>query len=47
VGILATAKRLVPPEAAEGFAAAYEVRATPEGGFEVRARPDLAGAATP
>lgn len=45
VGILATAKRLAPPDPAEGFAAAYEVHATPEGGFEVRPRPDLAGAA--
>ena len=41
-GILAAAKRLVPPDASEGFAAAYEVLATPEGAFEVRARPDLA-----
>lgn len=42
VGILATAKRLAPPDAAEGFAAAYEVRPTPEGAFEVRGRPELA-----
>jgi predicted kinase len=41
VAVLATAKRLAPPDAAEGFAAAFEVRATPEGGFEIAARPDL------
>lgn len=44
VGVLATARRLAPPDAAEGFAAAYEVRATAEAAFEIRARPDLAGA---
>jgi predicted kinase len=43
-GVLATARRLVPPDASEGFAAAYEVRATAEGAFEVRARPELAAA---
>jgi predicted kinase len=40
-GVLATAMRLAPPEAAEGFAAVYEVRATAEGGFEITARADL------
>jgi predicted kinase len=39
-GVLAAAKRLVPPDAAEGFADAFEVLAL-EGAFEVRARPDL------
>jgi predicted kinase len=42
VAVLATARRLAAPDAGEGFAAAYEVRATAEGGFEVRPRPDLA-----
>lgn len=42
VAIHATRKRLVPPERREGFAAAYEVSATPEGGFSVAPRPDLA-----
>jgi predicted kinase len=41
VAVLATAKRLAPPDAAEGFAAAYEVRPAPGGGFEIAARPDL------
>lgn len=41
VGVLATAKRLAPPDVAEGFAAVYDVRVTPEGAFEVTARPDL------
>ena len=41
VGIYATAKRLALPDATEGFAAAYEVRATAEGAFEIRSRPDL------
>ena len=31
----------VPPDASEGFDAAYEVVATPEGGFAVTPRPDL------
>jgi predicted kinase len=44
VAVLATAKRLLAPDAGEGFVAAYEVRATPEGGFEISARPDLAAA---
>lgn len=44
VGILATAKRFATPDASEGFAAVWEVRATPEGAFEVRPRPDLAAA---
>ena len=42
VAVLATAKRLEPPEPAEGFAAVYEVRATADGAFEVTPRPDLA-----
>jgi predicted kinase len=47
VGVLATARRLAAPDAAEGFTAAFEVRVTPEGGFEVRARPELAAAPAP
>lgn len=43
VAIHATARRLAPPARSEGFAAVYEVLATPEGGFTVAARPDLAG----
>jgi predicted kinase len=39
--VLATAKRLSAPDATEGFAAAYEVRPTPAGGFEIAPRPDL------
>ncbi|WP_243336558.1 AAA family ATPase [Anaeromyxobacter soli] len=42
VAIFATARRLEAPEPAEGFAAAYEVRAAPEGAFLVVARPELA-----
>jgi predicted kinase len=42
VAIHATRKRLAPPDRAEGFAAVYEVSATPEGGFTVVPRPDLA-----
>ena len=42
VAIHATRKRLEPPDAAEGFEAVYEVTATGEGGFTVRARPELA-----
>lgn len=41
VGVLATAKRFAPPDAAEGFSAAYEVRAAPEAAFEIHARPEL------
>ena len=41
VAILATRKRLEEPDAAEGFEAAFEVVATPEGGFAVTPRPDL------
>ena len=41
VAVLATRKRLEPPDASEGFDAAYEVVATPEGGFAVAPRPDL------
>jgi predicted kinase len=47
VAVLATAKRLAAPDAAEGFAAVFEVRPTPEGGFEVTARPDLRTPAAP
>lgn len=43
VAIFATAKRLAPPEPAEGFAAVYEVMAAPEGAFVVTARPELGG----
>jgi predicted kinase len=42
VAIFASRKRLVPPEVSEGFAAAFEVTPTPEGGFVVARRPDLA-----
>jgi predicted kinase len=42
VAIHATRRRLASPDRAEGFAAVYEVRATPEGGFTVAARPELA-----
>jgi predicted kinase len=41
VAVLATAKRLAAPERAEGFEEAHEVRATPDGGFEVIPRRDL------
>jgi predicted kinase len=41
VAVLATAKRLAPPEPGEGFARAYEV--SPDAGaFAVSPRPDLA-----
>ncbi|HET8539961.1 MAG TPA: ATP-binding protein [Anaeromyxobacter sp.] len=43
VAIFAARKRLVPPDASEGFAAVFEVVPTPEGGFLVVPRPDLAG----
>ncbi len=42
VAVLATAKRLAPPDPSEGFLAVYEVRATADGAFEVTPRPDLA-----
>ena len=42
VAIFAAVKRLVPPDASEGFAAAFMVTPTPEGGFLVAPRPDLA-----
>jgi predicted kinase len=42
VAIFATAKRLEPPDPAEGFEAVHEVRAAPEGAFLVTARPELA-----
>ncbi len=42
VAIFASRKRLVPPDASEGFAAAFEVTPTAEGGFLVSPRPDLA-----
>jgi predicted kinase len=45
VAIFATLKRLEPPAAGEGFAAAFEVTATPDGAFVVRPRPDLASPA--
>lgn len=50
VAIFAARKRLEPPDASEGFAAAFEVTPTPEGGFRIAPRPDLvapAGAARP
>jgi predicted kinase len=47
VAIHAARKRLEPPDASEGFAAAWEVTATPEGGFVVRERPDLVGSGVP
>lgn len=46
VAVFATARRLAPPDPGEGFEAAYDVRATAEGAFEIRARPQLAGAGT-
>jgi predicted kinase len=42
VAVFATAKRLALPDASEGFEEAHEVRATPDGAFEVSPRPDLA-----
>jgi predicted kinase len=47
VAVLATARRLAPPAPPEGFAEVHEVRATPDGAFEVTARPDLRGAPAP
>jgi predicted kinase len=41
VAVLATAKRLAAPDRSEGFDEAHEVRATPDGAFEVTPRPDL------
>lgn len=43
VAIFAARRRLEPPERSEGFAVAFEVRPTPEGGFAVAPRPDVAG----
>lgn len=45
VAIHATARRLAVPGPSEGFDAVYEVAASPDGGFEVTPRPDLARAA--
>ncbi len=42
VAIFSARKRLVAPEPTEGFAAAFEVTPTPEGGFVVVPRRDLA-----
>jgi predicted kinase len=42
VAIHATRRRLAEPDRSEGFAAAYEVSPTAEGGFTVVPRPDLA-----
>lgn len=39
VAIYATAKRLAPPTAAEGFDALYSVRIVPDGAFEVAPMP--------
>jgi predicted kinase len=47
VAIHATRKRLAEPDASEGFAAVYVVIPTPEGGFLVRTRPELAATPTP
>jgi predicted kinase len=47
VAVLATAKRFAPPEPSEGFEGVHEVRATPDGAFEVIARPDLTAASAP
>jgi predicted kinase len=44
VAVLATAKRLAAPAPSEGFDEVHEVRATPDGAFEVTARPDLRSA---
>jgi predicted kinase len=41
VAVHATARRLAVPDASEGFAAAFEVCATAEGGFAIGERPDL------
>jgi hypothetical protein len=43
VAIFAARRRLVPPDASEGFAAAFEVTPAPGGAFLIGARPDLAG----
>jgi predicted kinase len=43
VAIFAAKKRLEAPDAAEGFAAVYEVTPTPERGFLVSPRPDPGG----
>jgi predicted kinase len=40
VAVLATAKRLAPPDPTEGFELAHEVRPV-AGGFEIAPRPDL------
>jgi len=42
VAIFATVRRLEAPDPSEGFAAVFEVAPTAEGGFSVRARPELA-----
>ncbi len=42
VAVHATARRLAVPEPTEGFEEVHEVRATPEGAFEVAPRADLA-----
>jgi predicted kinase len=47
VAVLATAKRLEPPDGSEGFAEVFEVRPTSAGGFEVNARPDLTAPGAP
>jgi predicted kinase len=41
VAIHATRKRLVPPDASEGFEQVYEVTVAPNGGFALTPRPDL------
>jgi predicted kinase len=45
--IFLTLKRLVPPDASEGFESVYEVVAREGGGFEVTSRPELARGAAP
>lgn len=47
VAIHATRRRLASPERSEGFTAAYEVSPTPEGGFTVVPRTDLAAGRSP
>ena len=47
VAIFATVRRLEPPDPSEGFASVFEVTATPEGGFAVRARPEPTRAPAP
>ncbi len=44
VAVHATARRLAVPEPTEGFEEVHEVRATPDGAFEVVPRPDLTNA---